>query len=884
MEKLPPIYIIDGSGYIFRAYYAIRSLSTSKGLPTNAVYGFTQMLLKLIKDKNPEYLAMVFDSKEPSFRKKEYPEYKANRELPPEDLIPQFDYIKKVTRALNVPLLQVPGFEADDIIATLAKKICVDRPVVIVTGDKDLMQLVDDRVTLFDPMKDKQTGIEGVLEKFGVDPARVIEVQALSGDPSDNVPGVPGIGPKTAIQLIQEFGSLDGVYQNLDKIKGKKQENLREHKKLAYLSRKLVTLSEQVPVELSLEDLKCRSAKNEECRTLFEELEFHRLLEAMGPAPEKLDRGAYELVQSPQAFESFLGKLKKAKVFSFDTETTSLEISQAALVGLSFALKSGEAYYLPMGHNTGEPQLELSPTLDGLKPLFENSKIPKLAQHFKFDAGILQRYGIDVQGLQCDTLLGSYLLDPASSHRLDFLSLKFLGHKMISYEEVTKELDGDFSRVPLERAKAYSAEDADVTFQLGEIFLDKLGKENLLPILQELEQPLSRVLLKMELTGVRVDKEFLKKLQGDFTQRMAQIEKNIYRLAGEDFNIQSTKQLGVILFEKLKLEVLKKTKTGYSTDVGVLTLLSSQHDLPREILAYRSLAKLKSTYVDALLTQIDPKTGRVHTHFNQTVAETGRLSSNDPNLQNIPIRSEDGAKIRRAFIADEGYVLLSADYSQIELRVLAHFSEDPALLKAFAKNEDVHRLTASGVFGMAPEKVTPAMRGKGKTLNFAVVYGQTPFGLSGQLGVSQREAREYIENYFAKYRGVKKFRDQVLAEARMTGEVRTLLGRRRFVPDLNSKNFGARSLAERIAFNTVIQGTAADIIKKAMIGIDKEMVEKKLNSRMLIQVHDELVFEVKKSELDEVKKLVKKHMEGVVEFKVPLTVEMGVGPNWAEAH
>lgn len=884
MDKHPPIYIIDGSGYIFRAYYAIRSLSTSKGLPTNAVYGFTQMLLKLIKEKNPEYLVMVFDSKEPSFRKKEYAAYKANRELPPEDLIPQFDYIRKVTRALNVALLEVPGFEADDIIATLAKKICVDRPVIIVTGDKDLMQLVDDRVTLFDPMKEKATGIEGVLEKFGVEPTRVIDVQALAGDSSDNVPGVPGIGPKTATQLIQEFGSLDGVYENLDKIKGKKQESLRENKELAYLSRKLVTLSEQVPLDLALEQLKCQPAKNEECRSLFEELEFHRLLEAMGPAPERLSRGGYELVQSREAFEKFLTKLKKTSMFSFDTETTSLEISQAELVGLSFGLKSGEAYYLPLGHQTGEPQLEIRPTLEALKPIFENVKIPKIAQHFKFDAGVLQRCGIDVQGLQCDTLLASYLLDPASSHRLDFLSLKFLSHKTISYEEVTKGLDGDFSKVPLEQAKQYSAEDSDVTFQLGEIFLDKLEKENLLPILRDLEQPLTRILLKMELTGVRIDTDFLKNLQTEFSERMSAIEKNIYRLAGEEFNIQSTKQLGVILFEKLKLEVIKKTKTGYSTDVEVLTTLSDHHDLPREILAFRSLAKLKSTYVDALLAQVDPKTGRVHTHYQQTVAETGRLSSNDPNLQNIPIRSEDGAKIRQAFVAEDGFVLLSADYSQIELRVLAHFSEDPVLLKAFSKNEDIHRLTAASVFKVKEDQVTPAMRASGKTLNFAVIYGQTPFGLSAQLGVTQKEAKEYIENYFAKYQGVKKFRDHILAEARKNGEVRTLMGRRRFVPDLNSKNFGLRSLAERIGFNTVIQGSAADIIKKAMIEIDQEITRQKLSSRMLMQVHDELIFEVKEEELSLVKKLVKKHMEGVVDFRVPLTVEMGVGPNWAEAH
>lgn len=886
MVQDSPLYIIDGSGYIFRAYYAVRPLSTSQGLPTNAIFGFTQMLLKFLKDRDPNHLVIVFDSKEPSFRKKLYEPYKANRELPPEDLIPQFDYIKKVVQVLNIPSLEMPGFEADDLIATLAKKtVPQGHAVVIVTGDKDLMQLVDENVSLYDPMKDKGTDVAGVLEKFGVSPDRVADVQALSGDPGDNVPGVPGVGPKTASQLIQEFGSLDKVYENLDKIKGKKHENLKSNREQAYLCKKLVTLEKNVPLDLGWEKTARQPPKEEECRLLFKELEFQRLLDEFGGAAKTTPPRSYPLIQTEKGLNDLILKLNKAPVFAFDTETTSLEISQAELVGLSFAVGPGKAYYLPLGHITGEAQLDRKLALRRLEGVFSDPQRPKVAQHFKYDAGVLQRYGIEVNGLQCDTLLASYLLDPAGSHKLDHLALKYLGHKMISFEEVTgQKKDGNFAEVTLEKAAEYSGEDSDVTLQLSRIFLKDLERDRLLDVLTKLEQPLSRILLKMELAGVRVDREFLKKLQKEFSKRLEQSEKEIYRLAGEKFNIQSPKQLGVILFDKLKLPVVKKIKTGYSTNVEVLNILSAEHELPREILNYRSLAKLKSTYVDALLNQVDPKTGRVHTHYNQTIAETGRLSSTDPNLQNIPIRSEDGAKIRQAFIPRPGCVLLSADYSQIELRVVAHFSEDPVLLKAFAAREDVHRITAAGVFGVSEEQVTPKQRASGKTLNFAVIYGQTPYGLSRQLGVSQKEAKEYIDNYFSKYRGVQKFREKVLAEARETGEVRTLLGRRRFVPDLKSQNFGVRQLAERVAFNTVIQGTAADIIKKAMLAIDRAMTEEKLKSRMLMQVHDELVFEVAEEERKRIKKIVKQHMEGVVEFKVALTVEMGEGKNWAEAH
>lgn len=886
MTKHPPLYIVDGSGYIFRAYYAIRALNNSKGLPTNAIYGFTQMLLRLIKDENPEYLVMVFDSKEPSFRKKKFEEYKANRDVPPEDLVPQFDYIKKVTRALNITVLASPGYEADDIIATLVRRhLPKNHPAIIVTGDKDLMQLVNDKVHLLDTMREKKTDPKGVQEKFGVKPEQVVDVLALAGDPSDNVPGVPGIGPKTASQLIKEYKDLKGLYAHLGEIKGKKAENLKKYQDQAYLSQWLVTLNDEVPIKESFADFRKREPLQEECLKLFEELEFTRLIEGFGKAPETLSREGYQLVQEEQEFKAFLANLKKAKSFAIDTETTSLDVSKAKLVGISIAWTAGEAYYLPVGHQTQEKQLDLNKTLEELKPILEDPKKEKIAQNFKYDAGIFQKYGVAIKGLGCDTLLASYLLDPSGSHKLDFLSLKYLGHKMIPYEEVAdKKVEGGFAQVPLDKARDYSAEDADVTLQLAEHLRPKIKEAKLDSLLVDLEQPLLEVLLKMETWGVKIATGFLEELQKEFGERIGKKEKKIYDLAGEEFNIQSPKQLGKILFEKLNLPTLKKTKTGFSTNVEVLTELSKSHDLPTEILDFRSLAKLKSTYVDALLDLADPKTKRVHTNYNQSIAETGRLSSSYPNLQNIPIRTEDGAKIRKAFVAESGFTLVSADYSQIELRVLAHFSKDGALIEAFQKDEDIHRLTAAGIFKVSEEELTAAMRASGKTVNFAVIYGQTPFGLSQQLGVSQREAKTYIENYFEKYSAVKKYREEILKSAREVGEVRTLMGRRRFVLDINSKNMGMRNLAERIAFNTVIQGSAADIIKKAMVDIDREMVKQGMESRMLLQVHDELVFEVKKSERKDMMQMIRQYMEGVVDFEIPLKVEIGEGANWAEAH
>jgi len=884
MPKAQSLYIVDGSSYIFRAYYAIRSLSTSKGLPTNAVYGFTQMLLRLLKEEKPEYLAMVFDSKEPNFRKEQYNDYKANREVPPDDLIPQFDFIKKVVDALNIPRLELPGFEADDIIATIARRLVPkDSPVVIVTGDKDLMQLVNHHVVLLDEMKGKRIDVAGVKEKFGVSPEQVVDVLGLMGDSSDNIPGVPGVGPKTASQWVQTYGSLERLYEHLHEIKGKKGEDLKTYKDQAFLSKRLATLHEEVPLQFSYEDFLRREPNAEACRELFSQLEFHALLKEFGGSTKSLSTDGYKLVAREEDFQAFLQRLRSASVFAFDTETTSLDALQARLVGLSFAVAPGEAFYLAVGHQGEQEQLKVEAVIAALKPLLEDAKIGKYAQHFKYDAQVLRNYGVEVKGLRCDTMLASYLLDPAASHKLDNMASRHLDHKMISFEEVAGKA-ADFSQVALAQASEYSCEDADVTWQLAELFLPKLKSEGLSELFEEVEVPLTFVLGEMERNGIKVDGAFLRGLQEDFGKRIVSQEEKIHALAEGPFNIQSPKQLGTILFEKLKLPVQRKTKTGYSTDVDVLTELAKIHDLPKEILEYRSLSKLKSTYVDALLAIMDPQTGRVHTSFNQTIAETGRLSSSDPNLQNIPIRSEDGAKIRKAFVAEAGFRLMSADYSQIELRVLAHLSQDKTLLQAFAEDLDIHRMTAASIFQVHEGLVTPSMRAAGKTVNFAVVYGQTPFGLSGQLGVTQTQAKKYIDQYFEKYSGVRDYRETILAQAREKKEVRTLMGRRRFVPDIDAKNTMARSFAERIAFNTVIQGTAADIIKKAMVDIAAEMKRDVLKSRLLLQVHDELVFEAFESELTTLQSLVKARMEGVVKFRVPLRVEMGVGANWAEAH
>jgi len=894
------LFLLDSSSYLFRAYFAIGHLSNSKGIPTNAVYGFTQMLLKLIEEQKPTHFVAVWDRPEPTFRKQQFEAYKAQRKEIPPDLPEQIDWIKKILRALKIPVLEKAGYEADDLIGTIAKKMKEKGlDVVIVTGDKDLMQLVTDHIILLDTMKEKWTDAKAVVERFGVGPEKVIEVLGLAGDSSDNIPGVPGIGEKTATALIQQFGSMQGVYEHLEEIKGKRREILEQNKALAFLSRQLVTIDTEVPLEYSFEDFTLDAPDSDQLYELFKELEFTRLLSQVKVSQKKRDHH-YVLVNDEKTFQQLLEDLKNSLEFSLDTETTSLDLSKVEIVGLSFSTGEGRGYYIPVGHRLfpsplmgegqgeGVQQLDLKHVINSLKPILEDPTKNKIAQNFKYDYQVLKKYGVEVRGLVCDTMMASYLLEPAGTHNLNFLAQTYLQHKMITYEEVTGGKKGiSFAEVPLDQALEYSAEDADITLRLARLLLPKIREKKLETVFEKIELPLIPVLAHMELTGIRIDRPFLQVLQKDFGERMQVTQKKIYEEAGETFNVNSPKQLSQILFEKLKLPVQRKTKTGYSTDVEVLTELAKVHPLPREILDYRSLSKLKSTYVDALLELADAKTDRVHTSFNQTIAETGRLSSSDPNLQNIPIRTEEGKKIRAAFVAKEGSLLLSADYSQIELRVLAHLSKDPLLMEAFQKEEDVHRITASSLFGLPVPEITEAMRAAGKTVNFAVIYGQTPFGLSGQLGIHPQKAKEYIDQYFEKYRGVQKYREEVLARARETQEVRTLYGRLRQVPDLLSKNPNIRSFAERIAFNTVIQGTAADLIKLAMIRIDQEIRRQNLKSQMLLQVHDELVFEVLEEEMDLVESLVRQGMENVGAPQTGpllLKVEIGKGKTWAEAH
>jgi len=892
MENEKTIYMIDGSAYIYRAYHAVRGLSNSKGLPTNAVFGFTRMLLKLIEDHSPEYIGMFFDSKGPTFRHKMYKEYKANRPPMPEDLSVQVPYIKKVTEGFNLPAIEMEGFEADDLIGTLARMAEESGfSVVMVTGDKDFMQLVTDKSIIWDPMKDKTIDVKSIMEVNGVEPSMMIDVMGLSGDTADNIPGVPGIGPKTALSLIKTFGSMKNLYEKVDKITKKKQhENLVKYREQAFLSRELVTINTSVPLEFSPLEFEFKEPDNAKLSKLFKDLEFRQLQKTF---PEKADlsKKDYRWVHSIKELSDLISRLKTAQVFAIDTETTSKNPMKANLVGLSFSMKADEAFYIPCAHDYPDmpEQLPLKDVLNLLKPLLENPDIKKIGQNIKYDWIVLDRHGINLEGVVFDTMLASYLINPSKrAHNLDQIALDFLDHKTITYKEVVgkgKNASG-FAQVPIEKAVPYACEDADITLMACNVLGPELNKAGLTELLEEVEMPLVPVLMKMEMTGICVNKDKLHSLSKTFEIKLGTLEKSIYEIAGERFNIKSTQQLGHILFDKLKLPTGKKTKkkTGFSTDVDVLTELAVNHELPALILKHRTLAKLKSTYTDALLDLVHPETDRIHTSFNQTVTATGRLSSSDPNLQNIPIRTDEGREIRRAFVPKKGWHLVSADYSQVELRILAHCSDDQILIKAFMEDEDIHMRTAAEVFQVFPSFLTPELRQQAKAINFGIIYGMSPFGLSKQLEISRKMAKTYIDNYFARYKGVKKFIDSTIEEAIKTKQTSTLLGRIRLLPDINSPNRNIRQFAERTAINTPIQGSAADLIKVAMIKMDETFKEKKLNSTMLLSVHDELIFEVPPDELNTVKKLVKKIMEGVWELKVPLKVNVACGENWAEAH
>ena len=892
MEKEKTIYLIDGTAYIYRAYHAIRRLSNSRGLPTNAIFGFTRMLMKLMEDRSPQYVAMFFDAKGPTFRHEMYKDYKANRPPMPEDMVVQLPYIKEVTAAFNLPIIEMSGFEADDLIGTAASLAEEDGyAVVIVTGDKDFMQLVTDKISIWDPMKDSIIGLQSFKEKFGIEPLQMIDVQGLSGDTADNIPGVPGIGQKTALALIKTYGSMQQIYEKLDTItKNKQRENLENFKDQAFLSRKLVTINTRVPVTLDTAKFKVTGPERKKLTELFKNLEFRQLQQAF---PEQADLSSkdYQAIMDIAGLQKLISRLEGAKRFALDTETTATNPMRANLVGLSFAVRAHQAFYIPCAHNyLGAPdQLDLKTVLDRLRPVLENPEIEKIGQNIKYDWVVLARHGINLAGVAFDTMLASYLLDPSKrAHNLDQIALDFLGHKTITFEQVAGKGKNAvlFSQVTLDKATPYACEDADITLMAYDVLNSKLKELGLVELMASVEMPLVPVLMQMEMRGTGLDLNRLHELSRSFKQQLDALEGSIYGLAGESFNINSSQQLGRILFEKLRLPVQKRTKkkTGFSTDVNVLTTLAEYHELPAFILKHRTLAKLKSTYTDALIELVNSRTGRIHTSYNQTVTATGRLSSSDPNLQNIPIRTEEGRKIRRAFIPHRDWQLVSADYSQVELRILAHYSGDDILIKAFMEDEDIHTRTACEVFQVTAEVLTAELRRQAKAINFGIIYGMSAFGLSKQLEISHQMAQTFIDQYFDRYSGVKRFLEQTIAEARDTQQTSTLLGRIRILTDINSSNHIIRQAAERTAINTPIQGSAADLIKVAMIRVNQALNEKKLKSAMLLTVHDELVFEVPPDELKVVKRLVKDIMEGVWELKVPLKINIAHGHNWDEAH
>lgn len=930
------IYLVDISSYLFRAYYAIQNLKTSQGIATNATYGVITMLLKLIREKKPDSLVIVFDSPIPTHRKKLYPEYKANRAEPPEDLPHQFDHVREFVEKYPLQFLEAPGFEADDLIATVVRQVLdpslckggpgrVDRSVgkdlpppappykggenyqiVIVSSDKDLMQLIGPGVVMYDSMRDKTITDKEVFEKFGVAPSQVADVLALSGDASDNIPGVSGIGDKTASKLIAQAGSLEKLLENLDTVTGRAGENLRAGKKEALLSKGLVLLRSDATLPKGWKPAPIPEANRESLNELYRRLELRSLAAADSSVPgtlkERKERapGSYALVTTKEALQKWVHNLKKGQGFSFDTETTGTDPMTATLVGLSFSDREGEACYIPIAHDyEGCPkQLSKKEVLAEVGPLLADASIPKWAQNAKYDIEILAGESIEVAGLCGDTLIASYLLSPEGAHNLDHLAREYLGFEgTIAYQEVVPK-GKTFAAVDLEAACRYSAEDADLTFRLATLLHERLKKEGLWSCYEEIDLPLVSVLARMERNGVSVNVPYLNKLSKEFEGRLVGLEKEAVKLSGVSFNLGSPKQVSEILFGKLNLPPQRKTKTGYSTDVDVLTVLARLHPLPKLLLEHRLLSKLTSTYVDQLPALVNPKTGRIHTSYNQAVTATGRLSSSDPNLQNIPIRSEEGRRIREAFTAPKGFKLVSVDYSQIELRLLAAFSKDPQLVKAFEKGEDIHRMTAMRVFGKKEGEVTDEFRSMAKTINFGILYGQSPFGLSQMLEIPQGEAKRLIDQFYAEFPSVLTYKEKVLNEAKKNGEVRTWQGRRRLVPEINSQNGALRQNAERTAFNTVFQGSAADLIKVAMIRIDKKLSESPSPPageggrrpgeggvpRMLLQVHDELIFEVPEKKVEEVSTLVSREMEKAIPCDVSLKVDIGIGNTWADAH
>jgi DNA polymerase-1 len=909
MSDKKKLVVIDGFNFLFRAYYAVRTLTRSDGLPTNALYGFTQMLLKVIEDVSPDYLTVAIDTPR-TFRHDIFPDYKGHRKEPDEEILQQIPYLEPLIQAFGIQTMKLDNYEADDLIAALAHKHGGECEVVIVSSDKDLMQLVNNDVYMYDTMKDLFVHEAQVFDKFSVTPDKVIEVQSLIGDSSDNIPGVKGIGPKNAALLIQEFGSIENLYDNIEKVQREKLKiTLIENKELAFISKRLVTLDLETPLDKSLEDLLYKPHP-ENTAAYLSKMEFNRLktravklfsknidvehvldiLEDENPN-KVLSDAKYETINSEEGFQKWLNLLDEYKIFAIDTETTSLHVMQANLVGISLSVKGGEACYIPLTHKidmlSGDyTQLDKGYVLKALKLYLEDSEYTKIGQNIKYDMHIFYNEGIEIKGFE-DTMLMSACLDGGlHNHGMDDLAKRHLDHTCTSFKEIagTGKKQKTFDEIPIEDAAPYAAEDADITFQLYTFFKNRLNaseNEAVKNLYETIEKPLVPILMQMEHFGVRVDRSSLENLSVVFEERIRQHEKHIFELSGEEFNVNSPKQLGEVLFDKLGIETKGKKR---STNAEILNKLASEYEICAEVVKFRALMKLKGTYTESLVGQINPKTGRVHTSYHQIGAATGRFSSSDPNLQNIPSRTEDGRKIRHCFVPSQGCVLMCADYSQIELRLLAHLSKSEGLVKAFKDGEDIHSFTAAQIFNVDKEKLTPTQRSAAKAINFGLVYGMGKVSLAKQIGVTQKEAAEYIESYFERYGGVRKFLEGYKEMAHDKGYIETLLGRRVHFPNINAKQIMLKAGAERAAINAPLQGSNADIIKKAMISMQPELEKVGLKAKMIMQVHDELVLEVPKDEIEKTTAVVKEVMENVVSLDVPLKVDVGVAESWEAAH
>ena len=925
-----PLVLVDGSSYLYRAFHAFPPLTNSAGEPTGAMYGVLNMLKSLISQVQPSHIAVVFDAKGKTFRDEMFEQYKSHRPPMPDDLRKQIQPLHDIIRALGIPLLVIEGVEADDVIGTLAVEASkANQKVLISTGDKDMAQLVDDNIMLINTMNNTLLDREAVIEKYGIPPELIIDYLALMGDSADNIPGVAGVGEKTALGLLQGIGSMAEIYANLDKvaelpIRGAKKlgDKLLAEKEMADLSYRLATIKTDVALDITPEQLTLGASNNDQLTEYFGRYEFKRWLnEVMNGADSitnnneqqtkinhyqatpaltqdnseevlpaiQIDRSRYETLLTEADLNRWVEKLKQAKLFALDTETDNLDYMAANLVGISFALENGEAAYLPLQLDyLGAPKtLEKTTALALLKPILENPAIQKVGQNFKYDLTIFARNGIDVQGVAFDTMLESYVLNSTGRHNMDDLAKRYLGHQTISFEEIAGKGKNQltFNQIPLEKAAEYAAEDADVTMKLQQVLWEKLSKEPTLEkLFKEMELPLLGVLSRMERRGVLIDSDALFLQSNEIANRLSELEEQAYVLAGQPFNLASTKQLQEILFDKLGLPVIQKTPKGApSTNEEVLEELAFSHELPKVLVEHRGLSKLKSTYTDKLPQMVNPQTGRVHTSYHQAVTATGRLSSSDPNLQNIPIRNEEGRRIRQAFIAREGFTVVAADYSQIELRIMAHLSQDQGLINAFTQGKDIHRSTAAEIFGVALDEVTPEQRRNAKAINFGLIYGMSAFGLSRQLGIGRADAQNYMDLYFKRYPGVQTFMHDIREKAKAQGYVETLFGRRLYLPDINSSNGMRRKAAERVAINAPMQGTAADIIKRAMIQLDQKL-QNDPDIAMIMQVHDELVFEVRSEKVAFYRELIKTQMESAADLVVPLIVDVGQGTNWDEAH